>query len=559
MPKGLDYLINVKDGDFSGISNAKSGIEGIDTAVEETEGGLNSLRGTLTEIGGALAGVFAVEKIEEFGKESLGVYRSTEQAAAQVAAGIKSTAGVAGESLDELREKAEALEGKTLFTEAQTLNADAMLLTFTNIRGKVFDEAIPAIEDLATRMGGDGPADLKGASIQVGKALQDPITGIAALHRVGVSFNDQQKEQIATLVKHGEVAQADAIILKELNNEFGGSAAAARGVLGPSADLNVELEEMKKGFGKLIDEGLRVVVPLILDTIHGIEGLSSSLSDGYHWISDNADIFKALGLGIGTAATAYAILNPNIILGTVATAAQTLVLGGLEIATNLATAAQWALNVAMDANPVGLIITGLALLVAGVYEAYQRSETFRAVLAGIGEVAEDLVPIFKGLGETILGALTFNPVLVAEGFKDAYDGIKKVIDEGGISASFNKGYDASIAESRKADADREKQSLAANQPHGSASDLVTHPGDKNTPYSITTGGRGGRHRGGGETASLTGGRQVRNVTVTINKLVERFELHTTNIQGAGAADLKRMVAEVLTEAVHDSELALGSQ
>jgi hypothetical protein len=66
---------------------------------------------------------------------------------------------------------------------------------------------------------------------------------------------------IATMVKHGDVAGADALILKELNTEFGGSAAAARGVLGPSADLNVEIEEMEKGFGKLITQGLKVVVP----------------------------------------------------------------------------------------------------------------------------------------------------------------------------------------------------------------------------------------------------------------------------------------------------------
>lgn len=557
MPKGLDYIINIKDGDFGGAAKAKSSIHDLDNEVQNTHEHFADLGEMVGKVGELIVEAFAVEKMIEFGKESLNVYRETESAAAQVAAGIKSTSGVAGESLDELREKAEALEGKTLFTEAQTLNADAMLLTFTNIRGKIFDEAIPAIEDLATRMGGDGPADLKGASIQVGKALQDPITGIVALHRVGVSFNDAQKEHIATMVKHGDVAGADAVILKELNTEFAGSAAAARGVLGPSADLNVEIEEMEKGFGKLINQGLRVVVPLIIDTIHGVESLTGSLAAGYHWIEENAVMFKTLGVGIGAAAIAYGILNPNIVLGTILTGAQAVVLGAASIATNVMTAAQWALNIAMDANPVGLIIIGIAALAAGIYYAYEKSETFRAILSGIGSVAEELVPIFKGLGETILGALTFNPVLIAEGFKDAYDGIAKVIDDGGISKAFNKGFDSSIAASHKADAD-EKKKEADSKKTGTATDLVHHGDPSTTPYSITT-GRHGKHRGNGESASLTGGRSVRNVQVTIGKLVERLEVHTTNLQGVGAAEIKRIVTELLTESVHDSELALGSQ
>jgi hypothetical protein len=64
----------------------------------------------------------------------------------------------------------------------------------------------------------------------------------------------------------------------------------------------------------------------------------------------------------GTAVAARVAL----IAGTVATAAQT--------------AAQWALNVAMTANPIGLVIVAIVALVAAIVVAYQRSETFRAVV-----------------------------------------------------------------------------------------------------------------------------------------------------------------------------------
>jgi hypothetical protein len=140
----------------------------------------------------------------------------------------------------------------------------------------------------------------------------------------------------------------------------------------------------------------------------------------------------------------------------------------------------------------------------------------------------------------------------------AYSGVQKVIADGGIAGAFNKGFDASIAASHKADADQAKKDADAKKGTGTATGLVTHGPAPDAPYSIST--KGGRGSGGGSgSTSLAGGRSVRNVTVTIGKLVERLEVHTTNLAGVKNSDIKRMLSEVLTEAVHDSELALGSQ
>lgn len=46
-------------------------------------------------------------------------------------------------------------------------------------------------------------------------------------------------------------------------------------------------------------------------------------------------------------------------------------------------AAQWLLNAALTANPIGLIIAAIALLVAGVVIAYKKSDTFRAIVDGL--------------------------------------------------------------------------------------------------------------------------------------------------------------------------------
>jgi hypothetical protein len=62
--------------------------------------------------------------------------------------------------------------------------------------------------------------------------LNDPVKGVGALSRVGVQFTKQQKDQIKTLVESGHTLDAQKIILKELQTEFGGTADAAGKTLG---------------------------------------------------------------------------------------------------------------------------------------------------------------------------------------------------------------------------------------------------------------------------------------------------------------------------------------
>lgn len=171
------------------------------------------------------AGVlFAAKQVFDFGKESLDLYRESAKAEAQVAAAIASTGGAAGQSVSGLKAHASALQDITNFDDEAVLGAQAMLLTFTNIGRDVFPEATEATLDLATAMG----TDSKGAALQLGKALNDPIAGVNALRRSGVQFSDDQQKAIKALVETGQIAKAQAIILAEVNKEFGGSAEAAR-------------------------------------------------------------------------------------------------------------------------------------------------------------------------------------------------------------------------------------------------------------------------------------------------------------------------------------------
>ena len=150
-----------------------------------------------------------------------------EQQQAQTNAAIKSTGGVAGVTAAEvgrLSEKYEALNatiGDETIREAQNL-----LLTFTNVRKEAFEPALEAALDLNQRLG-RGPDGLANTMRVVGRALNDPAKGLAQLTRLGVTFTDQQQDQIKTLLRQNDTLGAQRVILDELEKRFGGSFAAA--------------------------------------------------------------------------------------------------------------------------------------------------------------------------------------------------------------------------------------------------------------------------------------------------------------------------------------------
>lgn len=201
----------------------------------------------------AAAGAAAIA----FGKASVDAFSESELAIAQTNAVLKSTGGVAGVSAQAIDELASSLEKTTRFSDEQVRSAENMLLTFTNIGKKVFPDATKAVADMATAMG----TDLKSTSIQVGKALQDPVLGVTSLQRVGVRLTETQKDLVKSLVDVGDTAGAQTVILDELKKEFGGSAEAAGNTFAGSLD---KLNNMFNNLMETIGGGIaQVLVPAI--------------------------------------------------------------------------------------------------------------------------------------------------------------------------------------------------------------------------------------------------------------------------------------------------------
>lgn len=166
-----------------------------------------------------------------------------EKVQAQLNATLKSTGFAAELSAGEINKMAEALQDVTVFDDEAITGAQSLLLTFTKIGRDVFPRATEAVLDMSTALG----TDLRSAALQIGKALNDPVKGITALSRAGVQFSKEQTEVIKSLVETGRVAEAQRIILAELETQMGGSAKAARNTLGGA------LQSLKNSFDNLLE------------------------------------------------------------------------------------------------------------------------------------------------------------------------------------------------------------------------------------------------------------------------------------------------------------------
>lgn len=208
----------------------KSGMAAEGALAGETLGGKikSGLFSTVAGLAGPIIGIMALDKLFEFVKGGAQDWAELQAATRQTNAVLLSTAGAANISAQGISDLTETLSKKTAMDDSVIRSGENMLLTFTNVKNQVgagndiFNQATATILDMSKALG----QDTKTSAIQLGKALNDPVMGMTALQRVGVTFTSQQKDQIKTMVASNNTLGAQKVILAELNKEFGGSAAA---------------------------------------------------------------------------------------------------------------------------------------------------------------------------------------------------------------------------------------------------------------------------------------------------------------------------------------------
>lgn len=197
---------------------------------------------------------------------------------------LKATGHAAGLTVVEIQALAKARHQITAFEDDTTTAAASILTSFTNIREEAFKRTIVSAQDLSTVMGGQ----LSSTVLQLGKALNNPAEGLAALTRAGVQFSEGEKEVIKWLAETNRLAEAQELILQGLEGKYGGAAEAA---VTPSQQMGLVLGDLAEMLGMLL-------LPALNELFTGIRDLINELVPGEDAVASLGVALKILLLPV---------------------------------------------------------------------------------------------------------------------------------------------------------------------------------------------------------------------------------------------------------------------
>nr|WP_321509488.1 phage tail length tape measure family protein [uncultured Celeribacter sp.] len=350
------------------------------SAAQRLQKGMRSIGGQIRTSGGMMTVAMTLPLVA-FAKNAMHAAEVQQEAVASMEAGLASMGAAAGFTSEQLQTMASGLQNTSLYGDEEILSrVTANLLTFGNVSGEVFSRTQAMALDLSARLG----TDLQSSTIMLGKALNDPAKGITALTRVGVSFTEQQKDQIKAMSQAGDVAGAQSLILDELSRQYAGQAQAMRDL--PSG----QIEAATMAIGDAMEKVGDVLLPVVAQAAGFVEEL----------------------------AIQFQTLDPELQKSMVTGAALAAALGPVTIGLGIAVAAVGALI-----SPVGLVVAGFAALSAGVaYLAFHWDEMVArwtkveglfsgmnalvaapiVLMVDLGRKAVSLVRTLGGFGETFL-------------------------------------------------------------------------------------------------------------------------------------------------------------
>lgn len=419
--------------EFRIIGNAIAAIDGPLGGVASRFSSIGSL---VSKTGLRLGGLaLAVTSIGLGGRELFGSFiqetSAAEDAVAQLETVIKSTGGTAGVTAAQMEALAKAIEGVTTYSDEQVISAETMLIKFRNLQGDIIPKAVRAAADLSTLMG----KDLSAAAQAVGRALNDPIKGIAALTRSGISFSSSQKEMIATLVNSGQGVKAQTLILAELERQFGGSAAAARDTLGgalaalghswgnlfeitgkASEGVRSAIEDMNQAFkdpavfafAQAIGESIFGALERMLGALREVVLIAPTVAKALGVIGVTAAVAFAPGAIISFAGgLSVALTGSTEIVGGLIGAFQvfaSLLAGGVVGAIQGVAGAITILTAAIAANPIGAFVV---VLTAAASAMYFFGDSIKPVAGEVATLSDYFGVLWDGLAEQAASAGTF--------------------------------------------------------------------------------------------------------------------------------------------------------
>lgn len=408
---------------------------------------------------------------------------------------------------------------------------------------------------------------VKGTNITMNQT-RNLFTGISS----AASFFSMKSDQTGLAIKAlGQIASKGRVSMEELRSQLGehlpgamGEAAAALGVttkefetmVGKGIDAQDFLpkfaEQLNKSFGgvalaaanspraafnrlgnSLLDLSVSigsVLMPIALNLINNF------LIPGLSLITQNINVIGLLAVSAGSAYMAFKAWTIGQRIWSGVMAVSRFVMTGF-------TTGVWKLNAALFANPVGLVIAGIAALTAGVIYAWNKFEGFRGFMVGMWEaikvgaksVLDPIILIGEGVAAIFSGNWDrFNKKLATADLIPGSSFVK-------MGQAYKKGWNSVSDKTRLEKAGKKKDDALSNALGGA------------TGGTGSAGGAGAAGGGLGNTASsvaegITGDGKSKNITINIEKFFDEITIQTLKAS-EGVDELVDMVVRKLVQAV----------
>ena len=262
-----------------------------------------------------------------------------------------------------------------------------------------------AAEDVASRM----QVDAKGAIIDVMKALQelDADKRAATLQDL---FGKESIGAIAPLLGNLENLQENFDKVADAA-QYAGSMEQEYAARSQTTENQIQLAK------NALDATQISIGNALLPTIGNLfAAVAPVLTSFGEWASKNQELVTIIaGVAAGIAALIVTIAGMTLIVQGAALAYASFQLAaefvkGLHLAMKIATAAQWAWNAAMTANPIGLIVLAIVAVIGAIYLLYTHFDGVREYAdkawEGIQAAWSAAGAFFTQLGSDIVDAIS---------------------------------------------------------------------------------------------------------------------------------------------------------
>ena len=436
----LDRISDAAEETADSLEDVGDSAEGAGGTTEKSG---NRMSSAFKKIGSAVVAAFAVDKIVDFGK-------SVVDASATVAAEQSAFEQIMGDYSNNAQAKINEIADATgMVSTRLTPYMTSMTAKFKGL-GYDIDDATTLAQDGLTLASDAAAFWDKSLEVSMG-ALNSFINGsYEGGEAIGLFANDTQLASYA--VKQGIVSEAkewanlDEAKKQATRLQYAQDMMAASGATGQAAkeadqyaNVQANLTEKWRQFKSQIGEPLlqNVVIPAMGKLSAGVDKASAAYQKCSKWISEHKtelEIAKGVLIGLTVAVSSFLlIMNWGKIMATAKAA-----LLGIKTA-------MLAVNAAMKANPIGLVISLIAGLVAGFLYLWNTSEEFRNFWIGLWETikttASGVWEAIKSAADNVITALqtgweaftTFFSTLwtnISNAVSTAWEFIKNVVSVG---------------------------------------------------------------------------------------------------------------------------------